>query len=366
MGDAKGGSLSGRRRVRKDAEALGATVPGYTVIRLGPMYLKIVLDMITEFVRGGGVPISQGKRDEIIARYTSKSPGSVIMGQLRSKGAFEAVGSGATHPVDVVPRQLGVIYVHSRTRTIAWPREHAGKTLDDLRIESGAARSAPAASSSTPLVKRGEPVVCGKMASLYYEAVMEAARACGYAPMSVVQLGKVYQRVNPETHDLPAVTYRLEQPGFLQMVSGTKMAGTAMRVVVFQPYRIRFSRSRIGEVIVPPELEDKTASDPDPTVQVSAAPPALETVEEEPVVQAPTEPEPEPSPASSTDGLLAKVRERRAQLDQAEQDIDLLVREKAERERLVVELEEIKDKIVALNGSITARSARLAALGITL
>lgn len=218
------------------------------------------------------------------------------------------------------------------------------------------------------VVHSDEAKVIGPRVAAYAEAVMQAARARGYAPMSTEELGEIYSRVSTKTRDHPAITYRLERAGFLRVVSGKKKSGNAMREVVFQPYRVRSSRSRIGEEIVPPEFSGKTKVEPEPVV-----PPAHEVVEEQPVMPELVDPsahergeEPEPAPASSLDGVRAQLLEMHARVDQAEQDADELEREEAERERLINELENIKDGIVALNGSITKRRARLAALEITL
>ncbi|TAL50177.1 hypothetical protein EPN81_03610 [Patescibacteria group bacterium] len=62
MGDS---TLQGRRRVRKDKEALSEAVPGFRVVPLGPMYLKINIEMIATFQSGGCVPVSQSVRDTI-------------------------------------------------------------------------------------------------------------------------------------------------------------------------------------------------------------------------------------------------------------------------------------------------------------
>lgn len=132
-------NTSGRRRVRTDLEALRGALPeGTTVIRLGAMYCAIMMALIEEFQRTGR-PVSQGKRDEIIGRY-SRSNGSTIMGQLRVKGAVESASEGTTHQADIVPRFRGIVYIDSKKGTVAWPPEHKGKTLFALSLTSAPSR----------------------------------------------------------------------------------------------------------------------------------------------------------------------------------------------------------------------------------
>lgn len=159
---------SGRRRVRTDTEALRGALPeGTTVIRLGHMYCAIMMALIKEFQKTGR-PVSQGKRDEIIGRY-SKSNGSTIMGQLREKGAVESASEGTTRQADIVPRFKDIVYVDSKYGTVAWPPERKGKTLRAIAITS-APPAAKEADDSQP-----KPQDAGKDESIEPRKIAEGS-----------------------------------------------------------------------------------------------------------------------------------------------------------------------------------------------
>lgn len=316
------GELGGRRRVRRDGEALVAVRgnSGREVIFLGPMYLSIILDMIEEF-RSSGRPIAQDKRDEIIARH-SRSNGATIMGQLREKHALQSASRGSTHSADVVPRFEQVVYVDSRTHVIAWPEELKGRPVNEL--DNGVAdepAADPGGSSPAPdvplqiaegacvLPPTTEPLNLGGVRQRAYVLLIEYSRTHDYALIKPDAIEALVHEAGLTRAASVSHAFDHDYRVFIR-VSGTPRSHTnpLLRALVFRPYV-----NEQGQIIIP----DECLRHPSVVTEVA--------------------PEPEPVPEPELQAPKPQIRSKADLQSELEAIVQRIASSRAERDRLVSE-----------------------------